>query len=146
MAEFRKEQEAIRKEQEAKQAAEFAAFQEEMKNKHEAAIQEMEGQHKARIKKAEEACARLRARNDMLKKDKADLEDKIKKDKAFLERKHKMVADLVPRITSILAAPEHGFGSLAPAPFIPPAPAAAAGGFRFQCSPRYLLTRQATHL
>eukprot|EP01051_Picozoa_sp_SAG22_P030713 SAG22_NODE_12060_length_457_cov_13.762570_1_plen_98_part_00 len=31
------------------------------------AIQEMEGQHKARIKKAEEACARLRARNDMLK-------------------------------------------------------------------------------
>eukprot|EP01051_Picozoa_sp_SAG22_P011391 SAG22_NODE_1089_length_5599_cov_19.018179_7_plen_218_part_00 len=49
-------------------------------------IQKMEEQHKAaigersaRIKKAEEACARLRARNDLIKKDKTDLEDKIKK-------------------------------------------------------------------
>eukprot|EP01051_Picozoa_sp_SAG22_P008436 SAG22_NODE_641_length_8235_cov_9.502704_2_plen_106_part_00 len=37
LAEFRKEQEAIRKEQEAKQAAEFAAFQEELKKRQDAA-------------------------------------------------------------------------------------------------------------
>ena len=39
----------------------------------------MEEQHKAAITKAEEACARLRARNDLLTKDKTDLEEKIKK-------------------------------------------------------------------
>eukprot|EP01051_Picozoa_sp_SAG22_P014649 SAG22_NODE_1809_length_3528_cov_5.927676_3_plen_169_part_00 len=54
----------------------------EMKNKHEAAIQEMKNKHAtavaeraARFLKMEEACARHAARNDMLKKDKADLEE-----------------------------------------------------------------------